>query len=85
MNLIFFIIASVLGFVAGYFSHDVIDRSFNLSEEKGRILLMLVITVAFVISFLYSLVNPLYQVPAPIYGLLAAVVGYFMYRKGGDK
>lgn len=84
-----FVIALVsfsLGLVSGYILHDLVRKSLMMDENNSKNLLLLSVTVVWVISMFVSIVNPNYQVPVPVHGIMGAIVGFFFYRgKKDDK
>lgn len=74
------IIAFVLGNCSGYLLHDLLKKSFNLSEDGSKNFLLVTVTLVWSISMLVDLVSPTYDVPIAVHGLLGAIVGFFFYR-----
>lgn len=84
--LIIGIITFTIGNLSGYFFHDFLKKSVGMNEDNSKNLLLLAVTIIWVISMLVSLVNPSYQVPIPVHGIMGIIVGFFFYRsKGGEK
>lgn len=84
-SLIVGVITFVFGNLSGYFLHDFFKNSLMMNEDSSRNLLILAVTIMWVISTLVSLVNPSYQVPVPVHGLMGIIVGFFFYKsKGGS-
>lgn len=79
-NMIVGLIAFTLGIVIGYVLHDFLKKSLMMDENSSKNLLLLAVTVIWVISMLVSIVNPVYQVPIPVHGIMGAIVGFFFYR-----
>lgn len=84
-NLIIGIITFILGNVTGYFLHDFFKSTLMMSENSSKNLLLLSVTVVWVISMLVSIINPAYQVPVPVHGIMGAIVGFFFYRGRGEQ
>lgn len=78
--LIIGIIAFVIGNITGYLLHDFFRKSLMMSENLSKNLLVLAVTITWFISMLVSLVNPAYQVPLPVHGIMGIIVGFFFYR-----
>lgn len=84
--LIIGIITFVTGNLSGYLFHDFLKKSVGMNEDNSKNLLLLSVTIIWVISMLVSLINPQYQVPVPVHGIMGIIVGFFFYRaKGGEK
>lgn len=79
-TLIIGIITFILGNISGYLLHDFFKKSLMMSEDSSRNLLILAVTAIWVISMLVSVVNPAYQVPVAVHGIMGAIVGFFFYR-----
>lgn len=56
-----------------------------MSEDNSRNLLILAVTVVWVITMLASVLNPAYQVPVAVHGIMGGIVGYFFYKEKGSK
>jgi len=84
-SLIIGILTFIIGNISGYFLHDFFKKSLMMNEDGSRNLLILSVTIIWVMSMLVSLVNPAYQVPVPVHGLLGIIVGFFFYKKGMTK
>lgn len=74
----------ILGNICGFFLHDLFRKTFLMSEDASKNVLLLAVTTIWVISMLVSIVNPAYQVPVAVHGLLGAIVGFFFYRPKGE-
>lgn len=74
------LICFFLGAVSGYFGHDILQKSFNMSDGASKNFLVIMVTLVWALSVLAGLVNPAYQVPLPIHGLMGAIVGFFFWR-----
>lgn len=84
-NAVLGIVTFVLGIVVGYLGHDFMKKSLSMNEDNSKNLLILCVTVVWVISMIVSVVNPNYQVPIPVHGIMGAIVGFFFYKGKGDK
>lgn len=79
-SIIIGIITFLLGAAFGYFTHDFMKKSLLMDENSSKNLLLLAVTVIWVISMLVSIINPTYQVPIAVHGIMGAIVGFFFYR-----
>lgn len=84
-NFIIGIVTYALGILSGYIFHDYIRKTLMMDENNSKNLLLLAVTVIWVISMLVSIVNPNYQVPVPVHGIMGAIVGFFFYRGKENK
>lgn len=86
-NFVLGIVTFSLGILVGYVLHDFIKKSLTMDENNSKNLLLLSVTVVWVVSMLVSIVNPNYQVPVPVHGIMGAIVGFFFYKgkKEDDK
>lgn len=85
-SLIIGVVTFILGNITGYFLHDFFKKSLMMNEDNSKNLLLLSVTVIWVISMLVSIINPAYQVPVAVHGIMGVIVGFFFYRrKEGDK
>lgn len=80
ITIIIGLITFIIGNLCGYFLHDYMKQTLMMSEDSSKNILLLSVTTIWVISMLVSVVNPAYQVPLPVHGLLGAIVGFFFYR-----
>ena len=69
-----------LGNVSGYFLHDTLKKTMNVSESNSKSFLLFVVTIVWAISMLVGVVNPAYVVPLPVHAIMGAIVGFFFYR-----
>lgn len=74
------IIFFVLGNITGYFLHDLLKKTFNMTEEASKNFLLVFVTVIWSIAMLVSLTNVTYEVPVAVHGILGAIVGFFFYK-----
>lgn len=74
------IVFALLGFFLGFFSHDFIKKNTLMSEDSGKNLVLLVVTILWGISMVVSVVNPNYNVPIEVHALMGGIVGYFFYK-----
>lgn len=88
VTIIIGIITFILGNVCGYFLHDFFKKTLMIGENTSKNLLLLAVTIIWVLSMLVSLVNPAYQVPIPVHGIMGIIVGFFFYnpnQRGGNQ
>lgn len=74
------IITFILGTITGYTVHDFFKKTLMMSEDSSRNFLILTVTAVWFISMLVSVVNPTYQVPVAVHGIMGAIVGFFFYK-----
>lgn len=77
---IFGILAFIVGNVTGYFLHDFLKKTLSLSESTSKNFVLFIVTISWLMAMLVSLLNPAYQVPLPVHGLMGAIVGFFFYK-----
>lgn len=79
-TLVIGLVTFLLGNVSGYFAHDFMKRTLAMNEDGSKNFLLVTVTIIWAISMLVGLVNPAYQVPLAVHGLMGAIVGFFFYR-----
>lgn len=84
LNLVIGVVAFLLGNVSGYVLHDFMKKTLQIDENDSKNLLVLAVTIVWVVGMLVSVVNPAYQVPLPVHGIMGAIVGFFFYRPKKD-
>lgn len=84
-NTAFVLFAFLIGNVSGYLFHDVLKKSFNMSESSSKNFLLVMVTIMWTISMIYDILSPSYDVPVAVHALMGAIVGFFFYRPKGDK
>jgi hypothetical protein len=78
-NLIIAVVAFLLGNVSGYWLHDQLKKTFNMSEQGSRNFLLVTVTLMWALSMVVDILSPTYEVPIAVHGILGAIVGFFFY------
>lgn len=73
----------MLGNISGYLLHDMLKKTFKMSEDSSRNFLLVTVTVIWAISMLVDIASPTYEVPIAVHGILGAIVGFFFYKPTG--
>lgn len=70
----------LIGNVSGYFMHDFMKKTLQMSEDSSKNFVMFSVTLVWVMSMVVGLLNPQYQVPLAVHTLMGAIVGFFFYK-----
>lgn len=83
-TLIFFFTLSALfiGITAGYFLRGFLDKKLR-NDNSGRTFVLIVVTVAWVISSIADILIVEYSTNPLLHGLMGAIVGFFYKPKEG--
>lgn len=87
-QLVLAFITFLLGNLSGYFLHDFFQKSLLISENMSKNFVLMVVSLIWATSMVVGLLNPTYQVPLAVHGLMGAIVGFFFYKpnsNNGDK
>ena len=76
------VVSFFLGTVFGYAMHDILKKSFDMTEENSKNFLLVVVTLIWAISMLVGIVNSAYEVPVAVHALMGSIVGFFFYKPG---
>lgn len=77
-------ITFLLGNLSGYFLHDFLKKSMQISENMSKNFVLLIVSLIWATSMVVGLLNPTYQVPLAVHGLMGAIVGFFFYKPNSN-
>jgi len=83
-SLIIGLVTFLLGNVSGYLLHDFMKKSLQIEESNSKNFLLFVVTIIWAISMIVGIVNPSYEVPVAVHGLMGAIIGFFFYKPKKD-
>jgi len=74
-KIILSIISFAVGILIGYIIRSSMSRDLNANDNKTLVLLL--VSVAWFVSVIVEIVNPVYHTNPMIHGLMGSIVGFF--------
>lgn len=66
-----------LGVITGYWGGGFIKRSISGDNANYKNLVLVLVSLAWFISVIYELINPLFHTSPLVHGLMGGIVGFF--------
>lgn len=80
------IVSAVIGFILGYFTRMIMDKSGSSRDMKTVVLI--IVCAAWLTSMVVEFINPEYHTNPMVHGLMGSIVGFFYkidIKKKGKK
>lgn len=68
---------AIIFFVAGFISRGFVGKSMKMSDKSAKNFLSYVVVTVWALAVIASIINPSYEVPISMYGVLSIVAGFF--------